>query len=289
MRKFPIGPRSLLISAALVLAAAAASPGEESSDGESKSGYSISLRARWWMPMMSGSYQINKGDLKGSINDFADDLDVGASSFDPRVNKGGPDLNVHVKVAGFSAGLAYTNFFTGGRTVLEDKLEMDVTEFDKGDWINSDLTLAFGRLDLRYDLISMDMLTASICLGADYFDFTTAIIGHDSAMGTEVSISDGGNGVYPVIGAAAGVALSVFEARAELYGITGDFKAIGDIRLTLVDFSASVHLRPVKYFSIGLGFRAVHMDASAVNIWHGGSDPVRFTLFGFFFEIEGRF
>jgi hypothetical protein len=283
--------RLLLAALALSLLCPALALGDEEKKESSSpdSSYFISLRLRWWMPVLNGTYQINKNDIKGSYNDFVDDLDLRASSLDPTTNKGGPEVNLSLKVMGFHFGLNYVTFNTGGRTKLEERLQIDVTEFDPDDLIKTDLTLAFGRFDVRYDLITSDLIRFGASLGIEYFDFTTSIIGFDSSAGTNVEITDAGNGLFPILGVQSGLSVSMFEAKGELYGIAGDFAAFGDIRLALIDLTLSGHLRPVKYFSFGLGFRVTHLDSSAVNIWHGDPDPVRMTLMGFFFEIEGRF
>jgi hypothetical protein len=273
---------------AVILMLAAPGWADEEKDSDDSS-YMLSLRVRWWMPVLDGTFQINKGDLRGSYNDFADDLDLDGTSFDPSTNPGGPEVNLTVKILGLHFAVNYVSFNTQGRTVLEDKLTIDVNEYDSGDLIRSDLTLAFGTFEARYDILSFDFFTLAAGLGVSYFDFTTSIVGHDTSTGIDVEISDAGNGIYPILSLVTDISLSYFEARAQVSGIAGDFSALGDIRLTLLEGAFSVHLRPVKYFSIGLGFRVTYMDASAVNIWHGDPDPVRFTLYGIFFEVEGRF
>lgn len=275
---------ALLLAVQAPLAAEEAAKQEENEAGD----FVLSLRTRWWMPVLNGTYQINKKDIKGSYNDFVDDLDLDAQALDPSSNPGGPEITLTAKLLGLHVGLSYVTFNTGGKTVLEEELSVDVSTLDENDWIRSDLTLAFGSLDIRYDALELDFFTLAFSAGVSYFDFTTAIVGHDTDTGTDVTLSDAGNGFYPVIGAVSEIVLSVLELRGSLSGIAGDFSLLGDIRLSLIEAALSAHLRPVKYVSVGLGFRLTHLDASAVNIWHGDPDPVRFTLYGFFLELELR-
>jgi hypothetical protein len=269
-------------TAALVLLFAAAfAPAAPAGEDGGSSGYTLSARIRWWIAQTDGSFQVNQKDARGSFEDYRDDLDLEA--YDPRNNPGVPDLSLEGRLGNMSLILGWVESSLSGDSWV-DRMDFHGKTY-VAEHIRTDLDLRYYRATFGYALLDGPMLSAGIQAGIGYIDYRISV--EPDPLSPTGPTHTGGNAPFPYFGGRGTLRpASWVEFLAEFAFSRGDW---GDARLFFADGAVSVALRPVRFVSLGLGFRLFHLYADRINVWSESPDTLLLTLGGPYLELEGRF
>jgi hypothetical protein len=270
-----------LVAAAVFLLPAALVPSAFADEDGGGSGYSLSARVRGWVALVDGSFQVSQKDYRGSYEDYREDLDLAA--YDPRNNPLVPDVSLEGRLGNSSLILGWIESSMSGDSWV-DRMDFHgktyVTEH-----IRTDLDLRYWRATFTQFLLDGDRLTAALQAGIGYLDYRIAV--EPDPLSPSEATHTGGNAPFPYFGARAAVRPAGWcEILAEAVFSRGDW---GDARLFFVDGTLGLYLRPMRFASVGLGFRLFHLYADRINVWTESPDTLLVTLGGPFLELEGRF
>ena len=271
-------PSVFAISVGLLTAVLA--PPSFAGDDDSSS-YALCARVRWWTASVTGAFQVNQKDYRGSFEDYRDDLDLEA--YDPRNNPGVPDLSLEGRLGNSSLILGWLESSLSGDSWV-DRMDFHGKTY-VAEHIRTDLDLRYYHATYCKFLLDGGMLTAGLLVGIGYLDYRIDVAPDPSSPSEPTHT--GGNTPFPYFGGRAVVRpVKWFEIFAEFVFSRGDW---GDARLLFLDGNLSLHLRPVKFVSLGLGVHVLHLYADAINVWSDSPDTLLLTLAGPYLELEGRF
>ncbi|GEM_PF-3206398 len=269
---------------AAVLAASWGAPAlADEGGGSDPDTFIVSLRARWWVPTVDGSFQINQHDYEGSYADYQDELDMEA--FDPRNNPGVPELVLQARLKGSGIIGTWVETSMQGDSWIE-RLEFNGRTFEN-EHLLTELDFRLYRLTYINHLLDAGFLKLAPMVGVGYLDYRAEVIPDPPDPPTHT----GGNAPFPYIGGQALFRppvdyLDYFEVVGEVTWSRGDW---GDARLLYLEGYLGLSLRPIKFVSLGGGFRFFHLYADAINVWSDDPDTILVTMGGPYFELEARF
>ncbi|MHC4779580.1 MAG: hypothetical protein ACYTFG_13485 [Planctomycetota bacterium] len=245
----------------------------------------LSARARWWVPTVQGSFQINQKDYKGSYQDYRDELDMKA--FDPRNNPGIPELQIEGRIGGHRLIANWLETSMQGDSFIERM------EFNGKQYVNEHLLtfldLRLYRLTYGKTLLDPEYFNLVFFVGVGYIDYRAAV--EPDPISPSEPTHTGGNAPFPYIGGRAVLRapvkyLRLFEVTGEIFWSRGDW---GDARLFYLESTLALNFRPIKFVSLGAGFHFYHLFADAINVWSDDPDTLLVTLGGPYLELEVRF
>lgn len=211
------------------------------------------VRGNYWMTSLDGEMKVTSGALTGTTVDMKDDLDLEDENL--------PGFEAFVGMGKHHLSVAYMASSTDGSATLNRQLVFDGNTYNVGEVVKSDLSLTTIDAVYQYDLFDFENVLAGFSLGpvvqVKFIDGEAKI--RSATTGT--SAGQDFTGAVPMVGVGAhlGILANILEAR-------GRVTAIGYSGNSLVDGFVEAVVTPFPFLDIGLGYRALKLDADISDV-----------------------